>query len=408
MTEKLFYKNQYLKEFEGDIVKIAEKEGKCAIVLDKTAFFPGGGGQWGDTGTLEGERIIDVYEEQGEIYHLLEENSKTGVSKFKVGDKVKGIIDWNRRLDGMQHHLGQHLLSGCFFTLFNANTTSIHIGKDICTVDIIGHLEENQIREAEEYANSIIKERVQVDMFVPSKQELKKLKLRRALPKSNEEIRIVKIGDLDINACCGVHPSNTLDLQLIKIKGYEKHKGNTRIEYLTGERAVKDTLKEEKLLKELCNILTAGQGDAISTLLSLKDNLKLAREENKKIKMTLGNYQLKELLQEGEKIGDITVVSKIFTEENMKYLNKLATDLSQEDNRIILFALKDRDKCNLLFAASKNIKEVKMNDLLKNAITLVDGKGGGTPLLAQGGGKNPINLEGAIEYAIRKLKEVLI
>ena len=122
----------------------------------------------------------------------------------------------------MQQHLGQHVLSGCFYKLFNANTFAIHLGNDISTVDIEGTLTEEQIRKAESYANEVINEGLTVEFLIPTKKELKSFTLRRALPNTKEDISVVKIGDLDINACCGVHPRNTRDLRMIKIKKNEK------------------------------------------------------------------------------------------------------------------------------------------------------------------------------------------
>jgi len=233
--EKLYYDNRYLKEFTAEIVDIKEIDNKFHVILDKTAFFPGGGGQSCDIGTLEDQKVIDVYEKEEIVYHVVEKKP------LKI-HKVKCSIDWDIRQDGMHQHLGQHVLSGSFFNLFNANTFAIHLGSDISTVDIYGVLTEEQVREAERLANKVIGDALPVESFVPTKAELKKLSLRRALPNTEEDIRIVKIGDFDINACCGLHPTSTLDLRLIKIKKFEKHKEGTRIEFLAGERAISDSM----------------------------------------------------------------------------------------------------------------------------------------------------------------------
>ena len=146
--EKLYYEDQYLKEF---ITEVIEKNNLYYVSLDKTAFFPGGGGQHCDLGYIDNHRVIDVIEENGKIYHVTE---KRPIKIHRVNCK----IDWDRRLDGMQQHLGQHVLSGCFFTLFNANTVSVHVGKDISTVDIQGYLDEETIRKAEKMANAYMGE----------------------------------------------------------------------------------------------------------------------------------------------------------------------------------------------------------------------------------------------------------
>lgn len=173
---KLYYEDQYIKEFKAEIIDIKENDGRFHVVLDQTAFFPGGGGQFCDIGTIENIDVIDVYEDNGIIYHVVEKKP------IKI-HKVLCKLNWNRRVDGMQQHLGQHVLSGCFFKLFNANTVGFHMGDEISTVDINGHLEESQIREAERFANEIIGENIKVDFLLPDKKELKKLNLRRALPK---------------------------------------------------------------------------------------------------------------------------------------------------------------------------------------------------------------------------------
>ena len=394
--EKLYYEDQYLKEFIAEVTEVIEKNNLYYVSLDKTAFFPGGGGQHCDLGYIDNHRVIDVIEENGKIYHVTE---KRPIKIHRVNCK----IDWDRRLDGMQQHLGQHVLSGCFFTLFNGNTVSVHVGKDISTVDIQGYLDEETIRKAEKMANEIIQENIKVEFLTPSKKELKKLNLRRDLPNTDEQIRIVKIGDLDINACCGVHPSRTLDLQAIKVKRWEKHKGATRIEYLAGKRAINDYFNKDEFRNKICRFLNCGEDDAINAINNLSSDLKSALSENREIKAEIGEYQIKDMIKEAKSIGDMYVVSKIYNGGDLKYISKIAEKISLNDNMIVLFAVKFEDKANLIFSASKNISNVSMNDLLKDAITLIDGRGGGSKFMAQGGGKNCSNLKGAMDYALRKI-----
>lgn len=398
--EKIYYDNQYLKEFTAEIIEVKEIDGKFHVILDKTAFFPGGGGQHCDLGIIDDHKIIDVYEKDDVVYHVLEKKP------IKI-HKVKCVIDWNRRTDGMHQHLGQHVLSGAFFNLFNANTFAIHLGSDISTVDIYGVLNEEQVRQAEKLANKIIGDAVTVQSFVPSKAELKKLTLRRALPNTEEDIRVVKIGDFDINACCGLHPSSTLDLRLIKIKRFEKHKEGTRIEFLTGERAVSDSFKKDEFQNSICKYLNCNENEAINGIKNLNENLREANETNKSLNILLAKYQVKEILENAEKINDIRIIKEVFDGENLKYVNNLTSKLVENENTIALMAVKSDEKVNLIFACSKNIKDVKMNDLLKDSISLIDGKGGGSPFQAQGAGKNNANLDSALDYAFNKAKQFL-
>lgn len=397
---KLYYEDQYIKEFKAEIIDIKENDGRFHVVLDQTAFFPGGGGQFCDIGTMENIDVIDVYEDNGIIYHVVE---KKPIKIHKVICK----LNWNRRVDGMQQHLGQHVLSGCFFKLFNANTVGFHMGDEISTVDINGHLEESQIREAERFANEIIGENIKVDFLLPDKKELKKLNLRRALPKTNEPIRVVKIGDLDINACCGVHPSSTIELRAIKINRWEKHKSATRIEYVSGNRAVESFFKKDEFSKEVCRYLNCGEESALNAIKNLSSNMKETIDENKKLRLELGDYKIKEMLNNGEEIEDIKVIKNIYQGEDVKNLGKLASRIVESSKAVVLFGVEGEGRANLIFTCSKDIKKLNMNEILKDAITLIDGRGGGNQTLAQGAGKNVSNLNSTMDYAVMKIRQIL-
>ena len=398
--EKLYYKDQYIKEFTAEIVDIKEKDSKFYVELDKTAFFPGGGGQFCDTGKIDNHDVIDVCEENGTIYHI------TTTKPIKI-HKVKCLIDWEKREDGMNQHFGQHVLSGCFFKLFNANTVGFHLGREFSTVDINGFLTEDQIRKAEEYANEIIKNDIEVEFLTPERKQLKKLGLRRDLPNTNEQIRVVRIGDLDINACCGVHPKSTLSLRMIKIKKYEKCRNATRIEFLAGKRAVDDSLKNDRYLTEICRYLSSTEKEAISGIKSLHNKLEEIMHTNKKLEEKISKYQIKEMIEEADKIGEISLIKKIYENENVKYISKMASKLVELDNVVALIALKNDDKSNFVFASSKNISNLNMSELIKDAITLVDGRGGGSQFLAQGGGKDNGNIESLLNYAQMKIERTL-
>lgn len=399
--EKLYYDDPYLRDFTAEIVNIEEHLGKFRVTLDKTAFFPGGGGQSCDTGMIGDHKVIDVYEENDIVYHIVEKKP------IKIHN-VKCNIDSKRRTDGMCQHLGQHVLSGCFFNLFNANTFAIHLGADVSTVDIYGILTEEQIRTAERLANKVIGDALKVESFIPTKSELKKITLRRALPNTKEDIRIVKIGDdFDINACCGLHPKSTLDLRLIKIKKFEKHKEGTRIEFLSGNRAVEDSYKKDEFQNSICKYLNCNENEAVNGIKNLNNNLKEANEINKSLNITLANYQVKELIDNAETVGEFKIIKSIFDNENLKYINNLTSKLVETPNTITLMAVKSEDKVNLIFACTKGIKEIKVNEVLKDAISLIDGKGGGSPFMAQGAGKNNANLDGALDYAFNKIKEMI-
>ena len=400
MMEKLYYLDRYMKEFTAEILEVKEIDGAYHVVLDKSAFFPGGGGQPGDTGFIENNEVKYVYEDKGILYHVIKNKP------LKI-HRVKCKIDWDKRYDGMQQHLGQHVLSGCFYSLFNANTVSFHMGSESSTVDIEGFIDEDKIREAEKLANEIINEDIEVEFLTPTKSELKKIKIRRALPKTDDAITIVKIGDLDINACCGVHPKSTLDLRMIKIKRWEKHKGTTRIEFLAGKRAITDSLKRDSIIYNVCRMMKCGESELLNAIGNITNDIKEYKNENRDLKSALSSYEIKEMIESAEKINDTSIVKKVYEDVDLKYLGKLAEKLVENEKTIALFAVKYEEKSNLIFATSKDNTNLSMSDLLKDAITLIDGRGGGGKFLAQGGGKNSNNLQSVMDYAFMKLKTLI-
>lgn len=399
--EKLYYTNQYIKEFVAEIEEILEVNGKYHIVLDKTAFFPGGGGQFCDLGKIDVHEVLDVYEKDNKVYHVVEKKP------IKI-HKVKCFIDWERREDGMHQHFAQHILSGCFYTLFKKNTTAFHLGSEISTVDIKGPLTIDEIREVERMANDIISENIEVETLIPSKKDLKKIWIRKDLPDTSEEIRIVKIGDLDSNACCGVHPKSTLDVRMIKIRRWEKNKDSIRIEFLAGKRAINSSLKRDIYLTDICRYLSSTEEEAINGVKKLHDKLEDALYEKRKIEDVIVNFEIKEMVNNSDKVNDISIIKKIYIDKDIKYISKIASKITESENVISLVGVKNDDRVNLVFASSKNINNISMNNILRDTMTLLDGRGGGSTFLAQGGGKNNGNLEVAIDYAFDKIKKELI
>lgn len=375
---KLYYKDQYLKEFYAKVIEVRRIKNEYHVVLDKTAFFPGGGGQQCDLGYIDNKVVLDVYEKDKIIYHVLNES-------IKEDSIVLCKIDWDRREDGMHQHLGQHVLSGCFFKLFNANTVSIHLGKKISTVDIIGELNEKKVIEAEALANEVIRKNIEVDFLVPDKEEINNINLRRDLPNTEDDIRVVKIGDLDINACCGVHPANTSDLKMIKITKFEKNKGNTRVEFLAGNRAIKDSLNKDKILRDICNYLSSNEDEALNGIKNIRALLEEIRLEKKKLEEELLEYEINSFLENGN--TNKMVIKRIFQGKSVDYITKLANKLSERDNIICLFAIKNKEKANIILSASKNISDINMGNLFREFSEVINGKGGGSKTLAQGIGE---------------------
>ena len=395
--EKLFYIDSYIKNFTAEIEEVKEVDDKFHVLLNKTAFFPGGGGQYCDLGIIDNINVLDVYEENDKIYHVLEK-------KPNRIHKVKCEIDWDRREYGMQHHFGQHIISACFNNEYKAKTVGFHLGKDFSTVDIEGLFKEEDILKIEKMCNEIIRENITVEFLNITKKEAKKLKIKEDLSKLGDNIRVVKIDDIDMNLCCGVHMKNTLDLRVIKIKKFEKYKKATRIEFLCGTKAIEEMLKRENYLNKICKLLSSNEEDAYKSIENLNNKLNEVNKENRRLEEIISNYEVKEMIESAEKINNMNVIVKVYENKTMNYMNKIANKIIEKENNIGLFALKNDDKLNLLFACSKNLEKMDMNILLKDSIKLIDGKGGGSKVLAQGGGKNNSNLDSLFDYVKIKIK----
>lgn len=398
--EKLYYENPNQVEFTAEIINITNIDNKFHVELDKTCFYPEGGGQPCDTGFIDSHKVIYVYEQTGRIFHVVEKQP------IKI-HRVKCSIDWNRRFDNMQQHCGQHILSACFVDLFNAGTIGFHLGDNHITIDLdkpLGHID---IMNAEVMANKIISDNIPIDILYPTSSELKKLNLRKAPPKTDEQIRIVKIGDIDISACCGTHPKSTIEVQLIKVIGFEKYKSGVRIEFLCGKRAVSDySIKNEAIMK-MSSILSCSEADLSSCVERLSVELSKALSEKRALKAEVVDYEVKEILNSCESINDIKIVKTIYENADLKYVDSLASKLSANPNTIVLFGVKNNDRTQLIFMQSRDLNIISMNSLLKDAITLIDGKGGGSVYSAQGGGKNNNNLNSTLEYAYNKIISLL-
>lgn len=397
MIQKLYYEDQYIRDFTAEIINIFEKDKEFHIELDRTAFFPGGGGQPFDTGSIEDSIIEYVYEKDGHIFHV--SNKKP----IKI-HKAKCRINWDARFDGMQQHLGQHILSAAFLELFSSNTVSFHLGKDVCTTDIDKYLSDEELEKIEELANKIIFDNKPVEFLTPTKAELKKLSLRRVPDIDNQTLRVVRVADVDTTACCGLHPKSTLEVQMIKIGKKEKHKGNMRVEFICGRRAVEEALEKYRFSTKLCRNLNCNEEEALIRIDNFVAELNAMSSENKDLKSQVADFEVQNMLAACENVNGIRIIKNIFDNTNMKYLNLLASKLTTHENVIVLYALKSEGMAYLLFMCSKDMKSANMHNLLKDAITLIDGKGGGSAFSAQGGGKSINNIESAVTYAYSKVK----
>ncbi|MBU3176016.1 alanyl-tRNA editing protein AlaX-L [Clostridium estertheticum] len=399
--EKLYYEDPYKTEFTAEIVDIIEKNSKYHVELNGTYFYPKGAGQPSDTGHINGSLVISVYEENNKIYHVLE------VKPLKL-HKVKCKINFDLRYDYMQQHLGQHILSACISNLFNLSTINFHLGLTSSTIDLDKAIGLDELRACEKKANNIVFENIKVEILYLTNPELKKLSLKKIPVKSGEKVRIIKIGDIDVHPSQDLYPNSTIEVQLIKIIKFEKYKTGIRIEFICGQRAVSDYILKFEAIEKMSKLLSCNNDTVISKVETLTGELNNALTTSRVLSATVATYEVQNMLKEAEKIDDVRILKFIYDKMDLKYATMLATKLVTSPKVIVLFGVKLQDKANLLFMCSKDLKIIRMDSLLKDAITLIDGKGGGSEFSAQGGGKNNNNLDSTLDYALSKIKESIL
>lgn len=229
-TQRLYYQDSHLREFSARVLSCEPGKHGYDVILDRTAFYPEGGGQPGDRGTLGGVAVTDTHELAGEVVHYCD-------APLEVGSEVTGLLDWDYRFDLMQHHSGEHILSGLIHARFGYDNVGFHMGRDVITIDLSGPITDGELRELEAATNEIIWQNRPVRCFWPEAEELAALPYRskKALTGS---VRLVEIPGVDLCACCGVHVESTGEIGLIKLLSAVKFHDGVRIELLCGRRAM--------------------------------------------------------------------------------------------------------------------------------------------------------------------------
>ena len=392
MTVKLYLKDQYRQDFSAEVIEHTEIEGRPAVVLNQTLFYPSSGGQPHDTGTLNDIPVVEVFEdEQRRVVHLLQEPI--------TDSKVEGRIDWRRRFDHMQQHTGQHLLSQAFIKICRAETLSFHLGDESATLDVgRAGLDSEAITAVEELANRIICENRRVELHIVAKEELDRYPVRKP-PAVEKNIRIIEIKDFDFSPCGGTHCSRTGEIGMIKIRRHENYKGGSRIHFLCGFRALKDYQGKSAILKQIGDALSSGEGDLPKNIQKMQDELKQLRWEHNRLKKQFSDLEAKALVSEAQRHEKFNVVEKIFEDRDPQELKILGQAVLEHlPEAVILFGSRAQGKASLVFLRSENLAP-DMGKLMQAACAVINGRGGGRPQQAQGGGPAADKLEEALRHA---------
>lgn len=393
MEQKLYYQDPYLRSFSAELARQEKDEsGRLYAVLSKTAFYPTGGGQPFDTGTLNGIHVMDVEEVDGEIRHYINE-------PLKDTKAIEGTVDWNRRFDHMQQHSGQHILSAAFEQLFGYKTVSFHLGRETLTIDLdTEDISTEEVNKVESLANEVILENRPIISEWISKDDLKQFNLRKELSVS-DNIRLVIIPEFDYNGCGGTHPSSTAQVGALKILGWERQKKKVRVEFVCGNRVLQQLGQKHLVLQQLTSALNAPErdmGEAVNRLLENRKSLEKSLEETKDL---LLSYEAKELIEHGT--GH--VIRVVFQNRSIQELQKLARLLILEsENKTCLLVAENEDKLQFVFARGK-AAEGNMKALAGEALVLINGKGGGSESFAQGGGELLIQGNQLLTFVAEKI-----
>ncbi len=394
MTERLYQDDSYRRRFQARVIEIRRSQsGQPQVVLDRTLFYPSSGGQPHDTGTLEGVRVLDVQEDGDVVVHTL----AAPITTFEV----KGEIDWERRFDHMQQHTGQHILSQAFANRCGGETVSFHLGADYASVDIsLPALTRQQLDEVEDLANQIIYENREITCNLVSAAALAKLPLRNP-PKVRENIRIVEVRGFDWSPCGGTHCNSTGEIGIIKIRRLERRGEAWRVDFVCGGRALRDYRWRFLDLQTLGNTYSVRDDEAVSTALRLQEESKAREHELILLREQLLDYEAERLLAEAQSSEGLSVVSRIWPERAFEEIKHLAQRLTAQPGVVALLGVTGK-KGQVVFACSADVS-TDMSALLRAAAAIANGKGGGTPQLAQGGASEPAQVEAMLAHARQAL-----
>jgi alanyl-tRNA synthetase len=386
-------------EFEARVISVTERvSGWAAVTLDRTAFYPTGGGQPSDTGMLGSARVVEcIDEEEAGVLHVIQGQP------LEVGAIVAGRVDWPRRLDHIQQHTGQHILSQAFVALFGAETRSFRMMEQVSEIDVaLDAPTDEQIERVVDLANSIVWEDRPVRARQVTKDEAAQLPLRRDSAREGE-LRIVEIEDFDLSPCGGTHAHRTGEVGLIAVRSWERAKGLARIEFIAGARALDDYRRANRTARSVAAKFSVGRDDAPASVARLvEENKELARRVRASEEVA-ARVEAVELLSEASRRGDaVKIVARVFDRRDADALKHLALALVAHPGTVALLGSRDGDSARLVFARSADVRG-DMNALMREACAMLDGRGGGRADMAQGGARQTEGLAEAIEKAAQTL-----
>ncbi len=397
MTDRLYYDNAYLTEFDAVVLEAKEENGENLVRLDRSAFYPTSGGQPFDVGTLNEANVLDVFvDKEGEVWHKTDR-------KLEKGRAVHGKIDWQRRFDHMQQHAGEHMLANAAYRLLGGHTIGLHLGRDFSTIDMDlpggkTHITIEEIRALEDDVNKNIQKNVPIRCYFPDEETLLSLPLRKP-PTVTEHVRIVQIGDYEYCACGGTHPENAGEIGLVKILSATPSRGKLRLAFVCGMRAYAELRRRFEEIERAANVLSTAWENLSSQVEALLEKAKNAEYQLRQEKKNAALMKAGELYENAEEVNGVRVIKHVFASLGMEGLREAGNRIIENGNAVALLADEGEKGYMLFFARSENV-DANMGKILSESAKKHGGKGGGRSDFAQGSSPDAGVLDDAMKLLL--------
>lgn len=375
MTEQLYYQDSYIKDFEAVVLSCIPNGNHFEAVLDRTAFFPEGGGQCADTGVLHIEnreiQVFDVQERNGEIIHFIDK-------EILPGQTVIGELDFQERFSKMQQHTGEHIISGIVHRRFGYENVGFHLGKEEVTMDYDGPLTPEELRSIEYEANQVVAENREIRAYFPGTEELEKIPYR-SKKELQGKIRIVEIQNCDICACCAPHVQTTGNVGLIKITNAIRYKGGMRLWIACGMRALEDYNQKEASVVQISNMLSAKQQEVTDAVKRLTEEIQQLKEKAAKMqeRLVMGYLESEKVVLKENPNANLLLFEKELDAMAMRNFVNAGMELTK--GVCGAFVGDEKQGFRYVLGSSGDIREIG-----KKLNAAFQGKGGGKPPMIQG------------------------
>jgi alanyl-tRNA synthetase len=376
VTSRLYYTDAYCHEFDARVVRALDHEGRPAVVLDRTAFYPTSGGQPYDVGRLGGSAVVDVVDVDGEVVHVL-------LEPLAAGTDVRGEIDWARRFDHMQQHTGQHVLSAALVRLCQAPTVSFHLGGDASTIDLGAVVSLADVERAVDEANRIVWEDRPVAVRFASEAEAKALPLRKE-PARQGELRLIDVPDFDLSACGGTHVARTGAIGLIAVTATEKFKGGLRLTFVCGGRALRTLRQLRDAVAGSVRVLSVLPQELPSAVEKLQADGKGLRKTIAGLQAALAVHEADRLLTASHPVDGRRVITEIYEDWDAAGLKTIASSLIARDP--VAVALVAGGQATTVVVGCAPSLGLDASAVVRHLTARFGGRGGGRADMAQAGG----------------------